>query len=299
MAILLYSLAAALALSVFLSALLANRLSRPLHRITAAALCLAEGDYTSHTGVAQKDEIGRLAAAVDTLSGRLAEARARSESLDRMRRDFVANISHELKTPVTVIRASLEALCDGVVTDPEGVREYHRQMLSESQALQRLVTDLLELSKLQNTDFSMDFAEVSLADALGDAVRGARQMAAGRGVTVDLNLDGPAIPYRGDYARLRQLFLVLLSNAVKFSPAGGLVEASLAGRTVTVADRGPGIAPEDLPYIFDRFYKARQEENREGSGLGLAIARGIAERHGAAIAAANRPGGGAVFTVSF
>jgi signal transduction histidine kinase len=299
LAILLYSTAAALALSAILSALLAAKLSKPLHKITGTALCLAEGNYESRTGIAQRDEIGRLASAVDTLSERLESARSRSEGLDKLRRDFVANISHELKTPVTVLRGSLEALCDGVIRDPDQIAQYHKQMLNESLALQRLVSDLLELSKLQNTDFSMDMAQINLMDALSDAVRSARQMAAGKEITIILDMDRPLFPYTGDYARLRQLFLIVLSNAVKFSPVGSNVEATVKGYSVTVTDHGPGIAAADLPYIFDRFYKARPQEEREGSGLGLAIARGIAQRHGAVIAAASQPGEGAVFTIDF
>ena len=171
--ILAISTLAALFLAVILSVFLALTFTKPLNKMKNAALLLAEGNYTVKTDVRQKDEIGELATAIDILSEKLLDAKRESNKLDMLRRDFVANISHELKTPVTVIRGSLEALCDEVVTDPEQVKNYHRQMLSESVSLQRLVNDLLDLSRLQNTDFKIEMQKQNLCDILSDAVRSA------------------------------------------------------------------------------------------------------------------------------
>jgi signal transduction histidine kinase len=264
-----------------------------------AALVLAEGNYSAKTGVQQNDEIGELAGAIDMLSERLLDARRESDRLDQMRRDFVANISHELKTPVTVIRGSLEALCDEVVTEPSQVKSYLAQMLGESLHLQRLINDLLDLGKVQNPDFRMEMQEIDLRDVLCDAVRSASQLAREKNVTIRQSCDGPAPRLIGDYGRLRQMFLIILDNAVKFSPAGEEVTVTLEGNAVTVRDRGSGIAEEDLPHIFDRFYKTRSEENKSGSGLGLAIARQIADRHHIGLSAESRPHEGAAFRFAF
>ncbi len=297
--ILLLSLLAALILSVLLSIGLAYNFTRPLRKMRATAALLASGDYSSKTGVRQKDEIGELAEAIDMMSLRLNEARKESEKLENLRREFVANISHELKTPVTVLRGSLEALCDGVVTERGQVSSYHERMLHETMYLQRLINDLLDLSRLQNTDFKIEYAEMNLCELLSDAVRSAESLAARKNIKLSSESDRQICPVRGDYGRLRQMLLIVLDNAVKFSPDGSEISVKLEGSVLSVSDKGPGIPENELPYIFDRFYKTVSEENKSGSGLGLAIAKQIAERHGIAVSAANIEGRGAKFSFDF
>jgi signal transduction histidine kinase len=293
--ILAVSVISALILSVLLSIFLAFTFANPLNKMRISALLLAEGDYTVRTGVRQKDEIGELAGAIDVLSERLLTAKRESDKLDKLRRDFVANISHELKTPVTVIRGSLEALCDEVVTEPRQVKSYHRQMLIETLFLQRLINDLLDLSKLQNADFKIDKQELNLCDILNDAIRSAGHLAQEKGIEIRHEFDTPSLTVTGDYGRLRQMFLIVLDNAVKFSPSGSEINVSLKKDVVSIADHGSGIAEEDLPHIFDRFYKVKTEGNKSGSGLGLAIAKQIADRHNIRISAASRLGVGTEF----
>lgn len=211
--------------------------------------------------------------------------------MDKLRQDFVANISHELKTPITVMRGSLEALTDKVVTEPQMVEEYHRQMLKETTHLQRLVGDLLDLSKLQNTDFVMEKQQVDVQYLLAEAVRSAQQMASVKGVHITQHCDATFTLW-GDYGRLRQMLMIVLDNAIKFSPPGGAVAVQMQQGVLTVCDSGPGVPPEEAPYIFDRFYKARTGEYNTGSGLGLAIAGQIAQRHGINLSlVANSPQG--------
>ncbi len=277
--ILLVSILTALFLALVLSSILAVSFTKPLKKMKDSAMLLAAGSYTAKTGVRQSDEIGELAAAIDILSERLDAAGRESEKLNQLRRDFIANISHELRTPVTVIRGSLEALCDEVVTDSELVKSYYRQMLNESLFLQRLVNDLLDLSRLQNTDFKIEMQKISLCDVLSDVIRSAQHMAQKKDIEIRPEQEAPACSVTGDYGRLRQMFLIILDNAVKFSPQGSTVTVTMRGNTVSLRDYGIGIAPEDLPYIFDRFYKVKSEKNKNGTGLGLAIAKQIADRH--------------------
>lgn len=165
-----------------------------------------------------------------------------------------------------------------------------------------MVSDLLDLSRLQNTDFAMEMGEVDLKEIAEDAVRSIRRVAAGKNVEVRLSHEGEGYVIFGDYGRLRQMLLILLDNAVKFSPEEGKVDVALsAGQNtikVSVCDEGPGIEKKDLPHIFERFYKQPSEENKRGTGLGLAIAKQIADRHNAVLEAVNRTNRGCEFSLT-
>lgn len=216
--------------------------------------------------------------------------------LEKTRRDFVANISHELRTPVTVLRGSLEALVDGVVSEQSQVEEYHRQMLSEAVYLQRLVGDLLDLSKLQSAEYVIERQPVSAFEVCTDAIRSMQSIANKKDVRLQSNLVRD-IEIVGDYGRLRQLMLILLDNAVKFSQDGGVVEVAVDG-CIRVRDYGCGIPADELPHIFDRFRKSRSEQNKAGTGLGMAIAKEIAARHSLAITAESTVGEGAAIIIT-
>lgn len=288
------SLTAALLLSAILAALLSMKFTRPLERMEKAAVSLAAGTFGSKTGVTQRDEIGKLANAIDQLSEKLQDAEGERDKLNKLRQDFIANISHELRTPVTVLRGSLEALCDRVVEKPEQVEDYHRQMLGETIALERLVNDLMDLTRLENVDFPIEMQTVDLGDALDDAVRSARGIARGKEIQIQVDRSA-AVVITGDYGRLRQMLLIVLDNAVKYSPKGSAVEVRLTPELASIRDHGPGIPSEDLPHIFDRFYRASAVRDIAGTGLGLAIAKRIAERHGVKIEVESEPGRGTEF----
>ncbi len=215
---------------------------------------------------------------------------------EKIRRDFVANVSHELKTPVTVLRGSLEALTEKVVTDPAKVEDYHIQMLAETKFLERLVGDLLELSRLQNMDFAIEKREISICDVLSDVARSAEQLAIAKNITIKVTKTTDISEYKGDYGRLRQMLMIVLNNAIKFSNKGGIVEIKYTKDYISVKDNGIGISKEHLPHIFDRFYKSHTEDNKTGTGLGLAIALQIAIRHNIKLTAHNNEDGGAIFT---
>lgn len=262
---------------------LSCRVTAPLRGIQTAALRLAEGDYSARTGVVQGDEIGQLAKAVDFLSGRLAQADQERAALDQLKQDFVANVSHELRTPVAVLRGSLEVLVDGTVSDSQEVEEYHQQMLAESRHLERLVNDLLDLSRLQDAQFQLDMGEVNLCDLTRDTARSIRRAIQSKGLELSTQFPEEECLVRGDYGRLRQLVLIFLDNAVKFSKEGGRVTLALEekekGYLLSVTNQGEDIPAEELPRLFDRFYKTHSGANRSGTGLGLAIAKQIADRH--------------------
>ncbi len=240
---------------------------------------------------------------VSLLENRLAEATANAESERQASREFVSAVAHELRTPVAVIRGSLEALCDGIICEREQVKEYHRQMLNESIYLQRLVTDLLEFSRLQSQSFSIVREPVNVSDVVSDVCRGVRRIADEKGVTLERTENSPVYIVKGDYARLRQMLIVILDNAVKFTDKGGRVTVSERvedGKLyLTVTDTGIGISEEELPLIFVKFHRTITGQNRNGTGLGLAIAKEIAERHGATVTVESTLGKGTSFTFCF
>ncbi len=288
--ILLLSCAIALLLVSFLSVLFSWKFTKPLNRMKEVAQKMAEHDYTERCNIKQNDEIGALAATLDELANRLLDADEAGRKLEKLRRSFIANISHELRTPVTVIRGSLEALNDKVVTDKEEVEQYYRQMLNESLFLQRLINDLLDLSRLQNMDFPIEKEIINLCSVVHDAARASKQLGQKKNVQVEVSMDKNVYAINGDYGRLRQMLMIFLDNSIKFSPEGGSVKLRLLGDRLTVTDNGIGVKPEDLPYVFERFYKTRGESNKNGSGLGLAIAREIALRHDIKVSMESVPG---------
>ena len=293
--ILAISLALAFVLAAALSVLLARRFIRPLAEMEKTAAALSGGDYNARSGVRQDDEIGSLAQSLDVLAERLETAARERAQLDAMRRDFFASISHELRTPLTVLRGSLDAFSAGLVTDEGKRHEYLSQMEANVRQLSRLVDDLFDLARLENPDFSVDKTDVDLSDVLRDAVRSARRLAAPKSVEIHCK-ETPSIPIQGDYGRLRQMFLAVLDNAVKFSPESAAVEVEIETSEnqwrISIRDHGPGIDSETLPHIFDRFRSSREG----GTGLGLAIAQAVARRHDVMLEAKNAETGGAFFS---
>lgn len=277
--ILLFSIVTALILSIILSIAMALTFTKPLKKMKNTAVLLAGGNYNVKTGIKQNDEIGDLAVTMDILSQRLNEANKESEKIQKQRQDFITNISHELRTPVTVIRGSLEALSDGVINEPEQVNEYHKQMLNESKSLERLVNDLLELSRLQNADFNIEMEELNICDVLNDSVRSASNLARQKNINIEYSLDRDVFLTKGDYGRLRQMFLIVIDNAIKFSYENKSIYIILNNNQIIIKDEGIGISKEDLPNIFDRYYSVKSDENKTGTGLGLTIAKQIALRH--------------------
>lgn len=300
--VLIVSIGIALLIAVLFSIGLSFGFTKPLKKLNLTAIQLTEGDYGVKTGITQKDEIGTLAGNMDILAERLYDASKKSERLEGLRRDFVANISHELRTPVTVIHGSLEALNDGVVTEEIQIKEYYAQMLSESKHLQRLINDLLDLSRLQNTDFQLKMSEVNLNDVLTDAIRSAKSLAKEKNIDISFYNQAEESDVFGDYGRLRQMIMIILDNAIKFSPENGHIDIKFIKNedlVLSISDEGFGIPQQDLPYIFDRFYKTKSDDNKTGTGLGLAIAKQIADRHNIKIEVVSEQDKGTEFIFKF
>ena len=307
-----------LIISIFIALILASisaivlslSFTKPLNKIKNTALLLAEGNYEAQTDVKQNDEIGNLAQTIDKLAMQLFKSSKESEHFEKMRQDFIINVSHELRTPVTVIRGSMEALCDNIITEPEKINEYHRQVLSESIHLQKLINDLIDLSKLQNTDFSIEKSPLSLYEIANDAARSMNQPAGLKNIKIDIaySKDIDNYIFEGDYFRIRQMIIIILDNAIKFSYEGNPIKINIEKVSskngikeikMDISNKGSGIADKDISNIFERFHKSEGENNESGMGLGLAIAKQIAIRHDIEISVSSIPEGETVFSFTF
>ena len=300
--IIVYSSVAALAISFVIIIIFATELSLPISRMRVTALELAAGNFKSKTGIKRKDEIGDLAKTVDILSEKLLENEIQRKNLDQMRLDFFANVSHELRTPITVIRAYTETLFDGVVQDKDTVTQYYDRMLSECKSMERLVGDLLLLSKMQNPDFAIEKEPVNLLQVFNDIIRSASAIAQKKNIEIEVVKDSQTFMMLGDYDRLRQMFMVILDNAIKFSDDDKTVHINLSKKDkikVSIRDEGIGIDAADIANIFEKFYKTNLRQNASGTGLGLAIAKQIAIKHGGTIGVTSVPGEGSTFTFTF
>ncbi|SHF28215.1 sensor histidine kinase [Schwartzia succinivorans] len=296
------AIASAFVLSLVLSLILARRFVRPLARMEKTAAVLADGNYSERTDIRQDDEVGSLARSIDTLAERLSEAEKERERLEKMRRDFLSSVSHELRTPLTVLRGTVDLLSSGIEISGEKRRSLLEQTMSQTSQLERLVNDLFELTRLENPDFTIEKSQGSITDALEDAVSSANRIASKKNIAIKAVSPIMPVIMDMDYGRIRQMFLIVLDNAVKFSPADGEIELSLqssdSGWSVSIRDHGQGIPEDILPELFGRFRSHKGENNPNGTGLGLAIAKQIANRHGIELTAKNAESGGAVFTFS-
>lgn len=293
---------AALSVSFVIALLFTGRITKPISKMRNTALLMADGNYDIRVNNPQKDEMGDLAESLDILAERLMQNERERENMEQMRRDFFANVSHELRTPITVMLGYTEMLADGVVTQEDKKQQYYDRMRRECNSMERLVRDLLLLSKMQNPDFAIESEPVNLTQVFDEVVRSANIIAEKKSVKIHFNSQSGNSMLLGDYGRLRQMFLVIIDNAIKFSNEGGNIYINIAEEDklkITIEDEGRGIAEEDLPFIFEKFYKSKLRQNAKGSGLGLMIARQIAIRHGGIIEVESLEGKGSIFYFFF
>jgi two-component system sensor histidine kinase MprB len=258
---------------------------RPVRRVTLIAEDVTRtGDLTQRIEVEGDDELARLARSFNAMLGAL-DASLRSQ------RQLAADASHELRTPLTSLRTNIEVLASRKRMPAADRSRLMADVVGQVQELTTLVGDLAELARDGETEAEPQ--DVRLDEVTGSAVAAARRNA--QGMAIEAVLEPTVV--RGVAKDLERAVANLLDNAVKWSPPGGTVEVRVADGALTVRDHGPGIAEEDLPHVFDRFYRAPAARGMPGSGLGLAIVRRIAERHGGTVTAGNADGEGAVFTL--
>lgn len=273
--LLLYSSLAGMIVAVILMLLVSRAITRPIAAIARAATAFAQGDMTARVKVATADEVGRLG----DIFNRMADALAQVE---QHRREFLANVTHDLKTPITAIRGYTEAILDGYADRPEQIRTYLHHVLTETERINRLVNDVLDLSRLQSGQLPLHIKPYPLAELIQTVVAKNAVMVRDKQITVEVQAAGTRAVL-ADPDRLEQVLVNLLANAVRYSPPGSTVTVTAREHSdqavVTVADNGPGIPPQDLPHIWERFYRVEKSRAQEhgGTGLGLAIVKNLVE----------------------
>lgn len=278
----------------------AASVSDGLRQLAATANRLAAGDLSARADVTGRDEISQVARSFNEMAARLQQAEAERRELETLRRDLIAWTSHDLRTPLTSMRVMAEALHDGVVEDEATQHRYYRTIRAEIMALNELIDDLFELAQIDAGGLRLEISAVSLSDLISDTIETFRPMSEQK----DVQLEGCVGPdleaVRMDASRIGRVLTNLVNNALQHTPTGGRIEVTSSRSdgeiTVIVADSGPGFSPEDLPRVFERFYRGEQARSRAtgGAGLGLAIASGLVTAHGGRIWAENGAEGGAM-----
>ncbi len=278
--------------ALLLAALISRTIAQPLQRVAKAATGLGRGDCDVKVPVSGPPELRSLSESFNHMT---AEVRAANAA----QRDFLSNVSHDLKTPLTSIQGYAQAIVDGAAQDPQAAAQI---IYEEASRLNRMVLELTDLERLQAGKLSMQRERIDLAQLCDGVVQNLQVVAQQGHITLESDFR-PSAAILGDGDRLAQVLTNLVSNALKFTPAGGTVRVSVSrsggGAAVTVRDSGIGIVSKDLPRVFERFYQADKARGpRRGTGLGLAIAREIVEAHGGRITAKSAgEGKGAEFTV--
>lgn len=305
-----------LIISLLAALLLARSIARPITRLTQATEAIAHGQYEHRVDTKGNDEIGRLAESFNSMAEQVQRSR-------QMEKDFVADVSHELKTPLTSIQGFSQAIVDGAVQDLEGARRAAQTIFDETARMAALVGDLLTLARLESKQMPLAQDRVNLTELLPRWVERLRPRANSCGETLSM-LINPLPTITGDAGKLEQVVTNLVENAIKYNRPEGSVNVTAKAETedvetfrrnvstkitrkksaaqqwirIAVQDTGEGIAAEELPRLFNRFYRGDKARVAGGTGLGLSIAKEIVAAHGGTITVESKPGQGSTFTVN-
>jgi signal transduction histidine kinase len=305
LSLLLTMLTFAAILSVGFGLLYAMPLSSRIERVRAGTQRIAGGELGSEVKVEGHDEVAGLAADFNRMARALEEAAERERETEKSRRDLVAAVSHDLRTPLASTRALIEALADGVADDPESERRYLSSASRELEHLSRLVDDLFELARIDAGVLELTLEEASLHDMISDTISSFHPQAERKGVRLAGEILDDVDPVLANPPKLQRVLHNLVSNALRHTPPDGTVTLRAAPEgevaRIEVSDTGEGIPAEDLPRVFDRSFRGEQSRTRSekedapGAGLGLAIARGLVEAHGGTMDVQSEPGHGSRF----
>ena len=282
----------AIVIAVILGLLFSRLITRPLKRLTASAKAIASGDLSQRVNHKRQDEVGELSQAFNDMAEKL-------KNKELSRRRLIADITHELRTPLSIIQSNLEAWIDGVIPPtPKQIVSVH----DETVLLSRLFTDLRNLSLFEDGKFKLHCTSENLVDLANTGVSSIAIQAQRKGISISTDMPEQLPEVFVDASRIRQVFHNLLDNALRHTPTGGTIKikanSSAPGWvTICISDTGSGISSEDLPYVFNHLYKAEKSRQRghSGSGLGLAIVKQLVEAHGGKVWVISELGKGSTF----
>ncbi len=288
----------AVALGHFFASALTDRIEQ-LKLVTNA---IQDGNLSARADLAGSDEIASLENLVNQMAARLQTADEKQKELELLRRDLVAWAGHDLRTPLSSIKLLISALADEIVTDPETTQQYFAQAKKQVDLLSSLVDDLFQVSQLDAGGLKLEKEPTSLSDLISDTLESFSALAIQNRVDLTGYASPGIDPVVMDVQRMGRVLNNLVSNALQHTPPGGQVEISAeptdGAVSVSISDSGEGIPQDDLPHIFERFYRGDKSRSRAsgGAGLGLAIAKGIIEAHGGSILVESEPGKGTLFS---
>ena len=299
LSLLLVALALGVGLGITLAVAVSRRLTDDLERLTSTARAVGEGDLSVRSGITRRDEVGEVARAMDGMIAALSAAQLERDRQEEARRRLVAAVGHDLRTPLTALRAALEAVRDGLAPDPD---RYLEAMVGDVEVLDRLIDDLFLASRLEAGSIELALEEVDLGELVEAAAEALAPVAAERSVGVSVGIAGP-VPVRADPVALGRAVRNLLDNAIRHAPADTEVDVDIekdgGSALVRVRDRGPGFSEDFAARAFDPFTRPDPSRARAdgGAGLGLAIARGIVSAHQGTIWIEDGPGGLVAFRI--
>jgi len=296
--LLLFAAGIAMSVGYFLSAALTDRIVA----LNQAAQEIAAGELGVRVPVTGNDEMASLARTFNDMARQLQAADHKQREVEELRRNLVAWAGHDLRTPLASIQAIVEALADGVVEEPETVDRYLHTAQREIRSLSHLIDDLFELAQLEAGGLPLAKGENSLSDLISDTIESFSELAARQEITLEGRAEAGIDPVVMDAQQIGRVLSNLVGNALRHTPPRGTVRvqalAQPGGTRVEIHDTGEGIPAQDLPHVFERFYRGEKSRSRAtgGAGLGLAIAKGIVEAHGGSIGVESQPGQGTRFT---
>ncbi len=301
--IILEALLIGLLIAVFLCFMLSKTMVVPIQALTRAAERVAGGDFSKKITVEEKDEIGVLADTFNNMADQLENNIEELRRSEELRREFVANVSHELRTPITSIRTYAETLTASEDIPRDMEENFLHVILNESDRMTKIVQDLLELSKFDAGKIKISFKKFNITQSIQDVYDAVLLDAQKSGHEMSLEIENELPEIYGDSSRIEQVIMNIISNSIKYTPEGGKI--SVSGRAeddevfITVRDNGIGIPEEDIPRIFDRFYRVDKARSREtgGTGLGLSIAQEIISRHNGRIEVESKLNEGTAVTI--
>jgi len=288
-------------IAMTLGAIFSETLTERITALNQAAQEISTGQLNTRVPVTGRDELAQLASSFNAMASQLELAEKKKQEVDTLRRDLIAWVGHDLRTPLSSIRAIVEALADGLVEDSETTQRYLNTAKKDIKALSALIDDLFQMAQIDTGGLQLDITIGSISDLVSDTLESFSELARQQGIRLDGTVAPDIDPVLMDVMRIGRVLANLVDNAIRHTFDGGTVHIQAGsiphGIRVEVSDSGDGIAPEDLPFVFERFYRGEKSRSRAsgGAGLGLAIAKGIVEAHGGLIGVTSLPGKGTTF----